>query len=953
MAYIISVKYGGRFVEKGRNVVYVGGKMVLVLTKHKCIEVFLDHRATAPARDEAEVVGVEVCVRGTADAEVGVQQAIDITGEVQVEHEVQPSAPHLGGSFSNAVDVRVEYFVLGDPVDFTEESSFGDTLWAASISTAQCSPVVAGSNVIVDGGNCSRALDFCGPHEGVNCGGDGQDLNGGGQWQGNDELRVCDGDDGILFSMGLGGDDEDDDETRDAWVEVSEIVRNKAIQKLDVLVDDDNETGEDGDVDDEDDDDGDDEDDDGGDEDSTAGCPDWFVGMVFKNIKQLREAMRIYGVKKGDGRGLALVSDMQKAEHRMCARHIYANWQKKWKGLDKKIHFWKCTRSTYVQDFAEKLGSLTRKQPKDYVSHWYRKAAYTASYEHSLGGMRGKKYWPLTDDRPLLPPAVRPILGRPKRNKEKDKEEPKKTGKLSRYGETRKCTKCGKDHNRRTCGTGGHQDNGNDRPEEPIVALLYEGSLPISAIKHMILTHPDPPARPLCSHPSSAGAGASQGTEPQPSGEGRQAEACGEGRQAEASCRDTQQQEPQTSGQATAGGGNNVSAGDVREAEGSQPYGSEAAQPFRKSKGRKSWKEVPNATVQRTRPVRNIHPPERYTGAFNAQVGASRQGAPTRTEARNKVTQGAKAVTQRGGPPPPGNQLDNTVKRGRPVTTKQHKGPEQPAKCNKYNQGNYGYRVMYNEKTKTYVQNAGRPLERVINTRLKKLKPIPQPVDAKTFDIGFKAKGLQWKGKEAMTTGQLQADVRKRISTAVVAATRRRHGGIVASTRRRQGGIVIGKQASRKPISDCEARQPTRVPRQVRPGANPRIHSCWVQLHNIPNDFICHSVITRVTRANFPAFYSYDPYVVSLFGGKRFVRVKVGLDFCRPLLPGVHHAFKWDEIWITFKYENLGSLCYRCGMVGHLIGGCPLEKRDSEGIELPHDTSCGHWMKPCHFDGRF
>ncbi|KAJ4834658.1 hypothetical protein Tsubulata_043296 [Turnera subulata] len=131
---------------------------------------------------------------------------------------------------------------------------------------------------------------------------------------------------------------------------------------------------------------------------------------------------------------------------------------------------------------------------------------------------------------------------------------------------------------------------------------------------------------------------------------------------------------------------------------------------------------------------------------------------------------------------------------------------------------------------------------------------------------------------------------------------------------------------SRKPIPDRWARQPTRVPRQVWPEANPRLHSCWVQLHNIPKDFIRHSIITRVARANFSAFYSYDPYVVSLFGGKRF---------------------------ITFKYENLGSLCYRCGMVGHLIGGCPLEIRDCEGIELPHHTGYGHWMEPCHFEGRF
>ncbi|GMI64335.1 MUSTANG 7 [Hibiscus trionum] len=48
------------------------------------------------------------------------------------------------------------------------------------------------------------------------------------------------------------------------------------------------------------------------------------------------------------GQFLTLMSDQQKGlvpilneffakvEHRMCARHIYANWHKKWKGANKK-----------------------------------------------------------------------------------------------------------------------------------------------------------------------------------------------------------------------------------------------------------------------------------------------------------------------------------------------------------------------------------------------------------------------------------------------------------------------------------------------------------------------------------------------------------------------------------------------------------------------------------------
>lgn len=52
------------------------------------------------------------------------------------------------------------------------------------------------------------------------------------------------------------------------------------------------------------------------------------------------------------GRGWVIISDKQKgligavadllpaAEHRMCARHIYANWGKKHKGIQMQRLFW-------------------------------------------------------------------------------------------------------------------------------------------------------------------------------------------------------------------------------------------------------------------------------------------------------------------------------------------------------------------------------------------------------------------------------------------------------------------------------------------------------------------------------------------------------------------------------------------------------------------------------------
>nr|KJB64152.1 hypothetical protein B456_010G037000 [Gossypium raimondii] len=82
------------------------------------------------------------------------------------------------------------------------------------------------------------------------------------------------------------------------------------------------------------------------------------------------------------GVGLTLISDQQKGlisvlnecfldlEHRMCARHIYTNWQKTWKGLNRKM-------STFVEDFDDQLQKLkamgetsTDQLLEIHVHHW-------------------------------------------------------------------------------------------------------------------------------------------------------------------------------------------------------------------------------------------------------------------------------------------------------------------------------------------------------------------------------------------------------------------------------------------------------------------------------------------------------------------------------------------------------------------------------------------------------
>ncbi|KAK4264930.1 hypothetical protein QN277_026045 [Acacia crassicarpa] len=86
----------------------------------------------------------------------------------------------------------------------------------------------------------------------------------------------------------------------------------------------------------------------------------------------------------GNGETVTLISDMQKglanavgdvlpeAEHRFCARHIYANWSKKWRGNELKKKFFTCAWSSYPQEFKDNLsalGSLKKEAAEDVVSY--------------------------------------------------------------------------------------------------------------------------------------------------------------------------------------------------------------------------------------------------------------------------------------------------------------------------------------------------------------------------------------------------------------------------------------------------------------------------------------------------------------------------------------------------------------------------------------------------------
>ncbi|XP_047257687.1 uncharacterized protein LOC124889756 [Capsicum annuum] len=86
----------------------------------------------------------------------------------------------------------------------------------------------------------------------------------------------------------------------------------------------------------------------------------WFIRIVKQDLQL------------GDGTDLTVITDMQKGleiavteylpnvEHRMCARHVLANWSKDaiCRGIKKKKYFWRYARFTFEAELRENISSM-------------------------------------------------------------------------------------------------------------------------------------------------------------------------------------------------------------------------------------------------------------------------------------------------------------------------------------------------------------------------------------------------------------------------------------------------------------------------------------------------------------------------------------------------------------------------------------------------------------------
>ncbi|GAU41105.1 hypothetical protein TSUD_139740 [Trifolium subterraneum] len=109
----------------------------------------------------------------------------------------------------------------------------------------------------------------------------------------------------------------------------------------------------------------------------------------------------------------------------------------------------------------------------------------------------------------------------------------------------------------------------------------------------------------------------------------------------------------------------------------------------------------------------------------------------------------------------------------------------------------------------------------------------------------------------------------------------------------------------------------------------------WVQIHDVPAG--CMSLTAGKQLGNFIGeFMEYDEKNNSNILST-YMRIRVLIDVRKPLMRWKKIKSKGGSHEVKFKYERLGSLCYYCGLLGHIEDFC------NQLFDVPNDDGVRRW----------
>ncbi|XP_058752673.1 uncharacterized protein LOC131625861 [Vicia villosa] len=90
----------------------------------------------------------------------------------------------------------------------------------------------------------------------------------------------------------------------------------------------------------------------------------WFLHLLLDDLQQIQD--KAYGFISDQQKGLvpAILETSQNVEHRLCVKHLYGNWRKKYPGIELKEALWRAARATTLPGWERAMIHMKELNPK-------------------------------------------------------------------------------------------------------------------------------------------------------------------------------------------------------------------------------------------------------------------------------------------------------------------------------------------------------------------------------------------------------------------------------------------------------------------------------------------------------------------------------------------------------------------------------------------------------------
>lgn len=115
----------------------------------------------------------------------------------------------------------------------------------------------------------------------------------------------------------------------------------------------------------------------------------------------------------------------------------------------------------------------------------------------------------------------------------------------------------------------------------------------------------------------------------------------------------------------------------------------------------------------------------------------------------------------------------------------------------------------------------------------------------------------------------------------------------------------------------------------------------WVQIKALPLQFMTKDNAEMIGKL-FSKLVKYEAFTRTNIIGTKYLRLQVEINVNKPISVGFYHNLGKRGRWISFQYERLPDLCYKCGILGHVQKNCSATETKNQRIL---GDLYGPWLK--------